>query len=208
MTEWGESGPPSACCCFSSVRTCRFQLNALPSPACVLSTHTLGSFAHRRDATPSRRRDETWDCRLGMGRIWSYGRVAGVLHERGERGPYRLIQRIEETRQATRRLNVGVDRGVASEPGDARAEVLAGPTRVSGGLGRALPTPLGKDNACAVGIGAASAGRPCIRCLLLPPTCRGVFIGGLCGLCGTGKLCDCCCGSAARARAGLCCDSF
>ena len=34
VTEWGESGPPSACACFSSVRTCRFQLNALPLLAC------------------------------------------------------------------------------------------------------------------------------------------------------------------------------
>ena len=34
VTEWGASGPPSACCCFSSVRTCRFQLNALPLLAC------------------------------------------------------------------------------------------------------------------------------------------------------------------------------
>ena len=67
-------------------------------------------------------------------------------------------------------VNVRSRGEVASEPGNA-----FGLTRVSGGLGRALPTSLGDDDDCAVGGDCREAGRPCIRCLSPASTCRGVF---------------------------------
>ena len=87
---------------------------------------------------------------------------------------------------------------VASEPGNA-----FGLTRVSGGLGELSPPLFGDDDDCAVGGDCREAGRPCIRCLSLASTCRGVFERSLraaanCAeLCGAGK-CDYCCGSATR----------
>ena len=120
-------------------------------------------------------------------------------------GRYRLIQRVEETvSHDAAAVNVRSRGEVASEPGNA-----FGLTRVSGGLGRALPTSLGDDDDCAVGGDCREAGRPCIRCLSPASTCRGVFGRSLraaanCAeLCGTGK-CDYCCGSATRLRVGDC----
>ena len=67
--------------CFSSMRTCSVQSNTLPLPAprkhpppLRLSSLSLG-WGPSRTARPA----AIWRRDVGMGRIWSYGRAAGVL---------------------------------------------------------------------------------------------------------------------------------
>ena len=125
----------------------------------LLYSHTLGSFAHRRDATLSRRRrhDETWDCHLGIGESGPTGAEPACSANEGRVGRYRLIQRVEETASPTRRRST-----LESRSGGLRARQRLRADPGERGIGRALPTSLGDDDDCAVGGDCREAGRPCM----------------------------------------------
>ena len=90
--------------------------------------------------------------RRGNRQIRTYGRAAGVLTNEEGVGthPEDKGDRVKVTTR--RRSTIGVDERWPPNLANPCTEILVGLTRVCGGLGRALPTSLGVDDDCAVGI--------------------------------------------------------